>query len=197
MKRDEIKAILGDSATDDVIKKIMEINGGDIEHAKGEFSAVKAQLDEATATIDRLQSEVSGLKDSNASASEWKTKFEALTADIEAERKKAADERAVAERHAAVKKRFDAACVGNDGKPLHWAHDAISRDYLARFEVAIEAAENAGKSDVDIFHELTKDDAGAFSTVQREVLKGGSVANGGSQSRLAQIYKNNPFYKGE
>lgn len=54
MKREEVKAIFPD-ATDEQIDKIMAQNGADINKAKGDFDAVKAQLKTA-------QTELTGLK---------------------------------------------------------------------------------------------------------------------------------------
>jgi hypothetical protein len=56
-----------------------------------------------------------------------------------------------------------------------FTHDAIRDSYLKRFGDALDSKDYEGKSDADIFHDLTKDDAAAFKGVQVVQLKGGNT----------------------
>ena len=173
MKREEIKAIFAD-ATDEQLKAIMDLNGSDVEKAKSKVTALEAELKEKKADFDKLNTEFEALKTANASGEDWKTKFEALQAENEAKAKQAEADRILAEKAEALNKRFDA--VVGDKK---FNHDAIKADYLKKFGEALELDENKSKSDADIFHELTKDDASAFTGVQAVKLAGGRVASSG------------------
>lgn len=173
MKREEIKAIFAD-ATDEQLKSIMDLNGSDVEKAKSKVTALEVELKEKKADFDKLNTEFEALKTANASGEDWKTKFEALQAENEAKAKQAEADRILAEKAEALNKRFDA--VVGDKK---FNHDAIKADYLKKFGEAIELDENKSKSDADIFHELTKDDASAFAGVQAVKLAGGRVASSG------------------
>lgn len=174
MKREDVAKIF-ENATDTQIDSILDINSADIGKAKSDYAAVKAELEKANGTIAALQGDIKTLQDSQASAEDWKTKFEALDRQINEDREKAETERKKAEKQAEVLNRFNAACVGSDGKPLEFAHEAIKADYLRKFGESLESGDYTGKSDADIFHLLTKDDAGAFKGVTAQVmLKGGN-----------------------
>ena len=173
MKREEIKAIFAD-ATDEQLKAIMDSNGSDVEKAKSKVTALEAELKEKKADFEKLNTEFEALKTANASGEDWKAKFEALQAENDAKAKQAEADRILAEKAEALNKRFET--VVGDKK---FSHDAIKADYLKKFGEAIELDENKSKSDADIFHELTKDDASAFAGVQAVKLAGGRVSSSG------------------
>ena len=173
MKREEIKAIFAD-ATDEQLKAIMDLNGSDVEKAKSKVTALEAELKEKKADFEKLNTEFEALKTANASGEDWKAKFEALQAENDAKAKQAEADRILAEKAEALNKRFET--VVGDKK---FSHDAIKADYLKKFGEAIELDENKSKSDADIFHELTKDDASAFAGVQAVKLAGGRVSSSG------------------
>ena len=108
------------------------------------------------------------MKSSNASAEEYKTKYEALVADNEAKAKQAEADRIAKEKAESLDKRFDA--VVGDKK---FSHEAIRADYRRKFENALADKENEGKSDADIFFALHKDDRNAFEGVTAVKLAGG------------------------
>ena len=177
MKREDISKVF-EGATDEQITAILDINSADIGKAKGDFEAVKANLETAQNTIATMTTELNNLKESNATAEDWKQKFEALKANNDEKERLAKEAQAKAEKEAAILDRYNAVCVGQDGKPLEFAHEAIKVDYLRKFTEAIESAEYTGKSDADIFHSLTKDDAAAFKGVQVKSLYGGNPGGG-------------------
>lgn len=182
MKREEIKSIFAD-ATDEQLNAIMDLNGADVEKAKSKVTALEAELNEKKADFEKLNTEFEALKTSNASAEDWKAKFEALQAENVAKEKQAEADRILKEKQDNIESRFSA--VMGDKK---FNHEAIKADYLKRFGDAIESKEFEGKSDADIFHSLTKDDAAAFVGVNHFKLEGGK-AQGTQEGGVAPIPK--------
>ena len=166
MKREELKQIA--ELTDEQIDKIMSINGADVEKVKAKVTALEADLKEAKAANDKINTEFEALKSSNAGAEEYKSKYEALVAENEAKAKQAEADRILAEKTESINKRFEA--VLGDKK---FNHDAIRESYLKKFGDALESKEYEGQSDADILHALTKDDATAFTGVTAVKLQGG------------------------
>lgn len=181
MKREEIKAIFAD-ATDEQLKAVMDLNGADVEKAKSKVTALEAELKGKKEDFDKLNAEFEALKTANASGEEWKTKYEAIVAENEAKAKQAEAERVARERAEGLDKRFDA--VVGDKK---FSHDAIRADYRRKFENALAEKENEGKSDNEIFHALSKDDATAFTGVTVVKLQGGRPQGSGKYKSKDEI----------
>ncbi len=173
MKREEIKAIFAD-ATDEQLDKIMSINGADVEKYKSKVTALEANAKESKVAFDKLTTEFDALKQAGASDAEYKAKYEALVAENEAKAKRAEAEKIAKEKADNIANRFNAV-VGDK----EFSHDAIKSAYLAKFTEALADKANEGKSDADIFHALTKDDAVAFKGVTAVKLAGGSAATSG------------------
>lgn len=181
MKRDEIKAIFPD-ATDEQLKAVMDLNGADVEKAKSKVTALEADLKESKDGFEKLNTEFETLKAANADGAEWKAKFEALKAENEAKEKQAEADRLLREKVESVNNRF-AAVVGEK----KFSHDAIRESYLKKFGDALESADYQGKSDSEIFHELTKDDGDAFKGATIVKLAGGSPSSGKQYNSKADI----------
>lgn len=181
MKREEIKSIFPD-ATDEQLKAIMDLNGGEVEKNK----KLEAELKRTETQLESLNTEFETLKAANADGAEWKSKFEALQAENEEKAKKAEADRILKERTDSINKRFETAL--GDKK---FNHEAIKGLYLKKFEEALENADFEGKSDSEIFHELTKDDDKAFKGVEIVKLAGGrpTGANGGKYTSREEIFK--------
>ena len=175
MKREEIKAIFAD-ATDEQLKAVMDLNGADVEKVKSKVTALEAELKGKKDDIDKLNEEFEALKKSNASGEDWKAKFEALQAENVAKEKQAEADRILAEKTENISKRFDAVL----GEKT-FSHNAIKADYLKKFTDAVELEENKSLSDEQIFHNLTKDDARAFTGVTAVKLAGGKPQGVGSK----------------
>ena len=175
MKREELKAIA--ELTDEQLDKIMDINGADVEKVKAKVTALEADVKEKKEAFDKLNGEIEALKAANASGEDWQAKFEALQAENVAREKQAEADRIAREKAEGLDKRFDS--VVGDKK---WSHNAIRADYRKRFEDALADKENEGKSDADIFHALTKDDATAFAGVTAVKLAGGRPQGVGGQN---------------
>ena len=184
MRREEIKAIFAD-ATDEQLKAVMDLNGADVEKAKSKVTALEAELKEKKADFDKLNTEFESLKAANASGEDWKAKFEALQAENVAKEKQAEADRIMKEKTENINNRFNAA-LGEK----KFSHDAIRESYLKKFGDALESAENQGKSDTEIIHALTKDDASAFAGVTAVKLAGGRpMGSGKAYSSVAEIMK--------
>lgn len=181
MKREELKQIA--ELTDEQIDKIMSINGADVEKVKAKVTALEADLKEAKAANDKINTEFEALKSSNAGAEEYKSKYEALVAENEAKAKQAEADRILAEKTENINKRFEAV-VGEKT----FSHNAIKADYLKKFGEAIELEDNKSLSDEQIFHNLIKDDATAFTGVTAVKLQGGRpMGTGNGYSSVKDI----------
>ena len=181
MKREEIKAIFAD-ATDEQLKAVMDLNGADVEKAKSKVTTLETELKEKKADFDKLNTEFEALKTANASGEDWKAKFEALQAENVAKEKQAEADRIAREKAEGLDKRFEA--VVGDKK---FSHDAIRADYRRKFENALAEKENEGKSDNEIFHALSKDDATAFTGVTVVKLQGGRPQGSGKYKSKDEI----------
>ena len=173
MKREDIKAIFAE-ATDEQLKKIMDLNGSDVEREKGKLSALEKELEDKKAAFDTLNGEFETLKASNASAEDYKAKFDKLQEDIAAKEKEEKEAKEKAEREENILNRYNAVAVDKDGKPLEWTHEAIKADYLHKFSEALNDKANEGKSDADIFSALTKEDGAAFKVPGAQTVFGGA-----------------------
>ena len=160
----------------EVAEKIFAERSKEIEADKAKREKLETELKESKESLDNLSKEFEDLKANNASAEEYKSKYEAIIAENEAKAKQAEADRILAEKNADIEKRF-AECVGDK----KFSHDAIKADYLKKFADALESEEYKGKGDVDIFHALTKDDATAFTGVTAVKLAGGTPQGNGTK----------------
>ena len=152
----------------EVAEKIFAERSKEIEADKAKREKLETELKEKTESLDNLSKEFEDLKANNASAEEYKSKYEALVADNEAKAKQAEADRILAEKTENINKRFEAV-VGEKT----FSHNAIKADYLKKFGEAIELEDNKSLSDEQIFHNLIKDDATAFTGVTAVKLHGG------------------------
>lgn len=153
----------------EVAEKIFAERSKEIEADKAKREKLETELKEKTESLDNLSKEFEDLKANNASAEEYKSKYEALVADNEAKAKQAEADRILAEKTENINKRFEAV-VGEKT----FSHNAIKADYLKKFGEAIELEDNKSLSDEQIFHNLIKDDATAFTGVTAVKLQGGT-----------------------
>lgn len=169
----------------EVAEKIFAERSKEIEADKEKREKLETELKEKKESLDNLSKEFEDLKSSNASAEEYKTKYEALVADNEAKAKQAEADRILAEKTENINKRFEAV-VGEK----KFIHDAIKADYLKKFGEAIELEENKSLSDEQVFHNLIKDDATAFTGVTAVKLQGGRpTGTGNGYSSVKEIMK--------
>ena len=160
----------------EVAEKIFAERSKEIEADKAKREKLETELKEKKESLDNLSKEFEDLKSSNASAEEYKTKYEALIADNEAKAKQAEADRILAEKTENINKRFEAV-VGEK----KFSHNAIKADYLKKFGEALELEENKSLSDEQVFHNLIKDDATAFTGVTAVKLQGGTPQGNGTK----------------
>lgn len=177
MKREEIKNIFPE-ATDEQLKAVMDLNGGEVEKNK----KLEAELKAKNEQFETLNKEFETLKSANADGEEWKAKFEALQAENAAKEKQAEADRILKEKNESINKRFETA----RGEKI-FSHDAIKEAYLKKFGEALESEDYKGKSDIEVFHELTKDDDSAFKGAAIVKLAGGKPSSGKAYNSKADI----------
>ena len=166
----------------EVAEKIFAERSKEIEADKAKKEKLETELKEKKESLDNLSKEFEDLKSSNASAEEYKTKYEALVADNEAKAKQAEADRILAEKTENINKRFEAV-VGEK----KFSHNAIKADYLKKFGEALELEENKSLSDEQVFHNLIKDDATAFTGVTAVKLQGGRPTGTSKYSSKEEI----------
>lgn len=167
----------------EVAEKIFAERSKEIEADKAKREKLETELKEKKESLDNLSKEFEDLKSSNASAEEYKTKYEALVADNEAKAKQAEADRILAEKTENINKRFEAV-VGEK----KFSHNAIKADYLKKFGEALELEENKSLSDEQVFHNLIKDDKNAFEGVTAVKLAGGRpTGTGNGYSSVKEI----------
>ena len=142
-------------------KTIAEVNkiNEKLTRANEDLTATKGSLDTMTA-------EFNALKESNASADDFKKKYD----DLVAENERKENERQAAYAEAQERAEFDKYFADNKKE---WNNPFIADGYFAKFKEAKGQEANKGKMLADILHDLTKDDSTAFKGVTPEVkLKG-------------------------
>ena len=120
-----------------------------------------------------LEEKMTELTESSKNAEEFKEKFENLQKEIKEKEEKAEADRVAKEKADGIASRFDAV-VGEK----KFTHEAIREAYHKKFGEALENKDFEGKSDAEIFHELTKDDGAAFEGVTTIQLPGGGNKGG-------------------
>ncbi len=161
---------------EETARKIFAERGKEIEDSNKKYADLETQFASKQADLDNIAKELSVLKENNATAEEWKNKYEAFAAEVKQKEEQAQAERAAKEKADGISNRF-VAVVGE----RKFMHEAIKTDYLKKFGEAIESKDYLGKSDADIFNELTKDDATAFENVSRLDLPGGATGSIGTE----------------
>lgn len=151
MKREDIKKIFPD-ATEEQLKGLLDINTADIGKAKGEFEAVKTELEKANGTLKEYETTIAELKKSAEGNEDFKKKFEELEQRI-------ADEKAEAEKKA--KEEAEEAEYSNRFKTVvgeqKWRDALTEKAVYAEFKTVLQDEANKGKGDKDILAALTQD----------------------------------------
>lgn len=148
---------------------------------KDKFQKVNDSLKEAKDTITKLTNEAEELKTKGADAEAWRDKFEKLQKDIKEKDEQAEADRKAKEKADGIAARFETV-VGEK----KFSHDAVRADYLKKFGEALDNTDYQGKSDAEIFHALTKDDAAAFENVMAYHLEGPTNKGFGAEIDDAQ-----------
>ena len=158
----------------EVAEKIFAERSKEIEADKAKREKLETELKEKTESLESLTTEIDTLKTSGKNAEEIQAKLDALIAEREAEKTKAEADRLAKEKADNVLSRFNAV-------KKKFKHNDIEQAYLKRFGDAIESKDFEGKSDTEIYHELTKDDD-CHEGVKAVHLAGGTPSGVGGKS---------------
>ena len=158
----------------EVAEKIFAERSKEIEADKAKREKLETELKEKTESLENRTTEIDTLKTSGKNAEEIQAKLDALIAEREAEKTKAEADSLAKEKADNVLSRFNAV-------KKKFKHNDIEQAYLKRFGDAIESKDFEGKSDTEIYHELTKNDD-CHEGVKAVHLAGGTPSGVGGKS---------------
>lgn len=174
--------LFGDAVTDDAMKQFNAELGKKFV-AKADFNAKVEEVKTLKGEKKNLEDEVARLNENANGNEDVKKELEALKAKIDADAKQAEADRISREKAESDERLFNEA-VGEK----KFSHNAIKSHYFNLFRQDLAKEENKGKSAVDILHNLTKDDATAFTGVQAVKLAGGRpTGTGNGYSSVKEI----------
>ena len=166
--KDILTQLFGDAVTDDAMKQFNAELGKKFV-SKADFNAKVEEVKTLKDEKKTLEYEVTRLNENASDNEDVKKELEALKAKIDADAKQAEADRISREKAESDERLFNEA-VGEK----KFSHDAIKSHYFNLFRQDLAKEENKGKSAVDILHNLTKDDATAFTGVTAVKLAGGT-----------------------
>ena len=169
--------LFGDAVTDDAMKQFNAELGKKFV-AKADFNAKVEEVKTLKGEKKTLEDEVTRLNENANGNEDVKKELEALKAKIDADAKQAEADRISREKAESDERLFNEA-VGEK----KFSHDAIKSYYFNLFRQDLAKEENKGKSAVDILHNLTKDDATAFTGVTAVKLAGGRPSGTSGKTR--------------
>ena len=169
--------LFGDAVTDDAMKQFNAELGKKFV-AKADFNAKVEEVKTLKGEKKNLEDEVARLNENANGNEDVKKELEALKAKIDADAKQAEADRISREKAESDERLFNEA-VGEK----KFSHDAIKSHYFNLFRQDLAKEENKGKSAVDILHNLTKDDATAFTGVTAVKLAGGRPSGTSGKTR--------------
>ena len=173
--------LFGDAVTDDAMKQFNAELGKKFV-AKADFNSKVEEVKTLKGEKKTLEDEVSKLNENANGNEDVKKELEALKAKIDADAKQAEAERISREKAESDERLFNEA-LGEK----KFSHDAVKSHYFNLFRQDLAKEENKGKSAVDILHNLTKDDATAFTGVTAVKLQGGRPQGTGKYSSKEEI----------
>ena len=169
--------LFGDAVTDDAMKQFNAELGKKFV-AKADFNAKVEEVKTLKSEKKTLEDEVTRLNENANGNEDVKKELEALKAKIDADAKQAEADRISREKAESDERLFNEA-VGEK----KFSHDAVKSHYFNLFRQDLAKEENKGKSAVDILHNLTKDDATAFTGVTAVKLAGGRPSGTSGKTR--------------
>lgn len=173
--------LFGNAVTDDAMKQFNAELGKKFV-AKADFNAKVEEIKTLRGEKKTLEDDIAKLNENANGNEEVKKELEALKAKIDADAKQAEAERISREKAESDERLFNEA-VGEK----KFSHDAVKSHYFNLFRQDLAKEENKGKSAVDILHNLTKDDATAFTGVTAVKLAGGRPTGTGKYSSREEI----------
>ena len=169
--------LFGDAVTDEAMKQFNAELGKKFV-AKADFNAKVEEVKTLKGEKKTLEDEVTRLNENANGNEDVKKELEALKAKIDADAKQAEADRISREKAESDERLFNEA-VGEK----KFSHDAIKSHYFNLFRRDLAKEENKGKSAVDVLHNLTKDDATAFTGVTAVKLQGGRPSGTSGKTR--------------
>lgn len=169
--------LFGDAVTDDAMKQFNAELGKKFV-AKADFNAKVEEVKTLKGEKKTLEDEVTRLNENANGNEDVKKELEALKAKIDADAKQAEADRISREKAESDERLFNEA-LGEK----KFSHDAVKSYYFNLFRQDLAKEENKGKSAVDILHNLTKDDANAFTGVTAVKLAGGRPSGTSGKTR--------------
>ena len=174
--------LFGDAVTDEAMKQFNAELGKKFV-AKADFNAKVEEVKTLKGEKKTLEDEVTRLNENANGNEDVKKELEALKAKIDADAKQAEADRISREKAESDERLFNEA-LGEK----KFSHDAVKSYYFNLFRQDLAKEENKGKSAVDILHNLTKDDATAFTGVTAVKLQGGRpTGTGNGYSSVKEI----------
>lgn len=165
MKREDLKKIIPD-ITDEQIDAVLNLRSAELGRTNKELEGLRSQVEAKDSEIADYKNTISELEKASGDAEELNKRIQelqkAITEREEAD-KQAATEKALADRFGAVlgEKKF--------------VNDFTKNGIYAEFKTALEAEENKGKSDADIYAAIVKDRNGIFENPNPISITGGSI----------------------
>lgn len=175
--KDILTQLFGDAVTDEAMKQFNAELGKKFV-AKADFNAKVEEVKALKGEKKTLEDEVTRLNENANGNEDVKKELEALKAKIDADAKQAEADRISREKAESDERLFNEA-LGEK----KFSHDAIKSYYFNLFRQDLAKEENKGKSAVDILHNLTKDDATAFTGVTAVKLAGGRPSGTSGKTR--------------
>ena len=167
--------LFGEAVTDDAMKQFNAELGKKFV-AKADFNAKVEEVKTLKSEKKILEDDIAKLNENANDNEEVKKELEALKAKIDADAKQAEADRISREKAESDERLFNEA-LGEK----KFSHDAVKSYYFNLFRQDLAKEENKGKSAVDILHNLTKDDATAFTGVTAVKLAGGTPQGNGTK----------------
>ena len=178
--KDILTQLFGEAVTEDALKQFNAELGRKFV-AKTDFNTKLEEIKTLKDDKKTLEDKIGELTETANSAEDYKNKLETLQNDIKEKERRAEEDRKAKEKADGIASRFE--MVVGEKK---FSHDAVRADYLKKFGEALDNTDYQGKSDSEIFHALTKDDAAAFENVTAIRLEGGANKGIGTEIDDAQ-----------
>ena len=185
MKRTDLEAL---GLEKDVVDKVMELHGADIEEFKADNKALRETIAKRDDTIKENEKTITKLGDDLKAAGEGDAEtIKNLQKQVE-DYKEAEKQRKDAEAKAAADKTLTDNIIEAFGDKK-FVNEYTKNSLIAQIKDELGKDENQGKGIKDIFETITKDSTDIFANPQHEDIKlpgVGGQGNGGSDDALAK-----------
>lgn len=142
MTREQVRQIIGEGATEEQINAILNANSADIGRARGDTETLRQQNADLTARLDTASQTLTALQNSQQDVDQIRAELENFRT---AEQQRQADEQQ-RQANARIADRFNTAA-----KDARFVNDFTRAAIAEQFRAAVNAPENVGRSDADIY----------------------------------------------